>query len=264
MVQGVNMIPVGSPRRSERSPNVPEQGDVGRSGHLAGPVLYVTVNGRRSSSAARSTTRVLARQDQCRTRFGRRMPPRRVLHDPGSARKVPAGSKSSRASSTRTSIRRCRSPGFAPMVVSCAGCNRRGSGSAAPAHEADPRGYSWTCGRRVAALERERREPGLRGGPSSIRRSGSAGRARPARRDALRFRRRSGEHRSRSAGRNGGRCEVAGFAGRSSPRPAGRSRRRRTGRRGACGNRGSGTGRRGWARRGDEADIAAQAAAIDL
>lgn len=45
MVQGVNVIPVGSPAVGEVT-DVRNKGMWGKSGHLAGRVLYVTVNGR--------------------------------------------------------------------------------------------------------------------------------------------------------------------------------------------------------------------------
>src|SRR4051794_31143480 len=45
MVQGVNVIPVGSPAMGEIT-DVRNKGMWGKSGHLAARVLYVTVNGR--------------------------------------------------------------------------------------------------------------------------------------------------------------------------------------------------------------------------
>ena len=45
MVQGVNVIPVGSPAVGEIT-DVRNKGMWGKSGHLAGRILYVTVNGR--------------------------------------------------------------------------------------------------------------------------------------------------------------------------------------------------------------------------
>lgn len=45
MVQGVNVIPVGSPAVGEIT-DIRNKGMWGKSGHLAGRILYVTVNGR--------------------------------------------------------------------------------------------------------------------------------------------------------------------------------------------------------------------------
>ena len=45
LIQGVNVIPVGSPAVGELT-DVRNKGMWGKSGHLAARVLYVTVNGR--------------------------------------------------------------------------------------------------------------------------------------------------------------------------------------------------------------------------
>ena len=80
MVQGVNVIPVGSPAVGEIT-DVRNKGMWGKSGHLAARILYVTVNGRQIRLSGAFDDKGVAGGVGASLVSGDRVPARRFLHD---------------------------------------------------------------------------------------------------------------------------------------------------------------------------------------